>query len=70
MKRVKGFNFDTEADKEIIEHIERQGNQSDYIKKLVKNDMESTDLEEFIKKQVDKHLENIARGIKNSPESF
>lgn len=68
MKRIKGFNFDTEEDKKIIEHIEKQGNQSSYIKELVKKDMEGNNLEELINKQVDKYLESMAKKIKNSPK--
>lgn len=67
MKRVKGFLFDIQKDKDIIEHIEKQGNQSKYIKDLVKKDMESKDLSLLIRKEVDKHLEEIANSIKKGP---
>ena len=64
MKRVKGFNFDTVDDKEVIEHIEKQGNQSNYIKELVKTDMKGSDMRELVRKAVDEYLEEVARSIK------
>ena len=65
MKRVKGFNFDTVDDKGIIEHIEKQGNQSNYIKELVKKDMKGSDMQELVRKAVDEYLEEVARSIKD-----
>lgn len=59
MKRVKGFNFDTVEDREIIEHIENQPNQSSYIKELVRKDMNKESIEEIIKKQIEKYLEGF-----------
>lgn len=64
MKRVKGFNFDTVEDKSIIDHIEKQGNQSNYVKELVRNDMKGSDMQELVRKAVDEYLEEVARNLK------
>lgn len=67
MNKTKGFNFDTEKDKDVLDHIEKQGNQSEYIKRLVRDDMKRNSLESIIRREVDRHLKEIANGIKNSP---
>lgn len=59
MKRVKGFSFETEEDKDIINHIESQPNQSMYIKELVRKDMRATSIEEIVRQQIEKYLEGL-----------
>ena len=64
MKKVKGFNFDTVEDAEILTHIEKQGNQSQYIKNLVKVDMKQGNVKELIRAEVDNYMEEIANKVK------
>lgn len=59
MKKVKGFSFDTEKDKEIIEHLEKQPNMSSYIKELVRKDMNKESIEEIVRKQIEKYLQGF-----------
>jgi len=59
MKKVKGFNFDTIKDRDVIEHIEKQPNQSSYIKELVRRDMNKEGIEEIVRKQIEKYLEGL-----------
>lgn len=63
MKKVKGFLFDTEEDKELLDHIESKGNQSNYIKILVKEDMKSESIQELVRLEVIKYLEETAKKI-------
>mgnify|MGYP001159188863 CR=1 FL=1 len=58
MKRTKGFAYDTETDKDVIEHIEKQPIQNKYIWDLVRSDMNKSDdnIEELVKKYVEKIL--------------
>lgn len=63
MKKIKGFNFDTIKDKLVLQHIEKQGNQSRYIKALVIKDIHGTNIEEVVKMQVEKVLERKAKEI-------
>lgn len=59
MKRTKGFVYDTERDKDVIEHIESQPIQSKYIWDLVRADMNKVDdIEELVKKYVEKILKD------------
>lgn len=66
MNKVKGFNFDTIKDKIVLQHIEAQGNQSQYIKELVKKDLENENMEELVKIHVEKVLEEKAKEIMRS----
>lgn len=63
MNKTKGFNYNIAKHKHIIKHIEKQPNQSQYIWDLVEKDMKDTDLEEIIKRNVDKYLEETAKKI-------
>lgn len=60
MKKVKGFSYDTEKDKDVIEHIEKQPHQANYIIGLVKKDMNNKNdkIEELVKKYVKEMLED------------
>lgn len=60
MKRTKGFAYDTETDKDVIEHIEKQPIQNKYIWDLVRSDMNKSDdnIEELVKKYVEKILKD------------
>jgi len=59
MKKVKGFSFDTEKDKEILEYIEKQPNMSSYIKELIRKDMRKESIDEIVRKQIEKYLEGF-----------
>lgn len=61
MRKIKGFSYDPEKDKEVIEHINRQQNSSKYILNLVRKDMNKQEdmIEELVKKYIKKHLGKI-----------
>lgn len=59
MKRVKGFHFNIIEDKDVIEYIEKQPNQSNYIKGLVRKDIQGSSIEEIVRQQIEKYLEGI-----------
>jgi len=69
MRKVKGFGYDPERDKDVIEHIDKQPNKSQYILNLVRKDMEKNDndLENLVRKYVEKVLKekNIETDTKN-----
>lgn len=60
MKKVKGFSYDTEKDKDVIEHIEKQPHQANYIIELIRKDMNNKNdkIEELVKKYVKEILKN------------
>lgn len=64
MKKVKGFSYDTVKDKDVIHHINNQGNGSQYIWSLVREDMKDSNMQELVRKAVDDYLEEVARNIK------
>lgn len=39
MRKVESFSVDTENDKDIIEHLKKFKNKSQYIKELIRKDM-------------------------------
>lgn len=59
MNKVKGFNYNTEKHKHIIEHIEKQLNQSQYIWSLVEKDMNSENIEDKIERIVRRLLKDM-----------
>jgi len=59
MKKVKGFSFNTINDKDVMDHLDEQTNQSGYIKELIRKDMNQNDIEEIIRKQIEKYLEGM-----------
>ena len=59
MIKVKGFGYDTEKDKNVIEHIQKQPHQANYIWSLVRQDMNKESIEEIVRKQIEKYLENM-----------
>lgn len=65
MQKVKGFTYDTERDKEVIDYIDRQGNGSKYIWSLVKKDMEENNVETIVRRILNEHLE---KEKKNPPK--
>lgn len=65
MRKIKGFSYDEERDKEVIEHINRQQNGSKYIWDLVRKDMETGNLDDYIKNQVEEYLKDVAEKVKN-----
>lgn len=66
MKKVKGFSYDTEKDKDVIEYIEKQPHQANYIWNLVRKDMCKTEseVEELVKKYIEKYLKDKKIDIK------
>lgn len=67
MNKTKRFNYNIKKHQHIIEYIEKQPNQSQYILNLVENDMKDMNLEEIVKKEVDKYLEETAQKIIKGP---
>lgn len=65
MRKTKGFSYDPIRDKDVINHIDKQPNGSQYIWSLVRKDMKENDFEELIKKQIQKYLQerNLVTGI-------
>lgn len=51
MKKIKGFSYDTEKDKDVIDYIEKQPHQAKYIWNLVRDNMN----------QFDNEIENLVR---------
>lgn len=68
MNKTKGFNYNIEKHQHIIEYIEKQPNQSQYILNLVEKDMKGTNIQELVKKEVDKYLEETAQKIIKGPK--
>lgn len=68
MKKIKGFSYDTEADMDVIEHIEKQPLQNKYILDLVRADMNKTDnyIEDIVKKYVEKVLKDKSVKIESA----
>lgn len=64
MKKVKGFSYDTIKDKDVIDHIDKQGNGSQFIWDLVKKDMKGSDMQELVRKAVDEYLEEVGKRYK------
>ncbi len=60
MKRVKGFSYDTEKDKDVIDYIEKQPHQANYILNLIRNDMckKDNDIEILVRKYVEDILKD------------
>jgi len=65
MRKTKGFSYDPIKDKDVINHIDKQPNGSQYIWGLVRKDMRKNDFEEIIKRQIEKYLQerNLIAGI-------
>ncbi len=60
MKKVKGFSYDIEKDKEIIEHLDNQPiNNSRYILGLIKKDMEKETVKDIIKAEVEEYFSQL-----------
>lgn len=61
MKKTKGFSYDTEKDMDVINHIEKQPHQANYILSVIRCDMskpKEESLEAIIEKYVEKLLKN------------
>jgi hypothetical protein len=56
MTKVKGFTYDPVADKDVIDHIDAQGNGSRYVWDLVRKDMENNNLETIVQRLLNKYL--------------
>lgn len=61
MNKTKGFSYDTEKHMDIINHIEKQPHQANYIIELVRADMykSGNDIEELVKKYVKKYCKEV-----------
>ena len=61
MKNTKGFSYDTEKHMDVINHIEKQPHQANYIIELVRADMYKigNDIEELVKKYVKKYCKEV-----------
>jgi len=59
MRKTKGFSYDPKKDWDVINHINKQPNGSQYVWNLVRKDMQENDIEEIIKKQIEKYLQEI-----------
>lgn len=59
MRKIKGISYDTNKDSYLINHIEKQQNQSKYILELVRKDMESKNIEILIEKKIKEIIGNI-----------
>lgn len=55
--KTKGFGYDPVKDKAVIDYIDQQQNKSKYILDLVRQDMKKNDIEEIVKRQVEKYLQ-------------
>lgn len=60
MNKVKGFSYDPEKDRDVIEHIDKQPNKSQYIWELVRRDIkkENNKIEDLVRKYIEKHLKD------------
>lgn len=58
MRRTKGFSYDIDKDKDVINHIDEQQNGSQYIWQLVRKDMKETNIIDVINNQIEKYLRN------------
>lgn len=61
MRKTKGFSYDPEKDMDVIKHINKQQNGSQYIWDLVRKDMKSQEnnIEHIVKKYIEKYLKNF-----------
>lgn len=73
MKKIKGFSYDTEKDKDVIQYIEKQPHQANYIIELIRKDMSNKNdkIEELVKKYVkeilkDKNIETKSNEKENN----
>lgn len=71
MKKVKGFSYDTEKDKDVIEYIQKQPHQANYIWNLVRKDMQSNNdqIEDMVRKYVEKILKEKNIEIKDKKKT-
>lgn len=61
MRKVKGFSYDTEKDKDVIEHIEKQPLQNKYVWDLIRVDMNKSENE--IEVLVEKYVREMLKGM-------
>lgn len=68
MRKVKGFSYDPVEDKDVIEHLNKQQNSSVYIKELIRKDMQNNSIEEIVRQQIEKYLQelDISAGAKGN----
>lgn len=59
MRKTKGFSYDPETDKDVMEHIDKQQNGSQYVWDLVRRDIKENDIEEVIRRQIEKYLQGL-----------
>lgn len=69
MKKTKGFSYDSEIDIDVIEHINKQPRQGQYIIDLIRKDMNEPDqIELIVRNYVDKLLKERQIKIDNKKE--
>lgn len=68
-RRVKGFSYDPIKDREVINHIDKQQNGSQYIWQLVRKDMKDTNIIDVINNQIEKYLKNSEIRCKKEPST-
>jgi len=63
MRKIKGFSYDPEKEKDIVEYINSKANGSQYIWSLVRKDMSNQEdhIENLVKRYIDKHLKGVDR---------
>lgn len=67
MRKVKGFSYDTEKDKDVIDHVDKQPNGSQYVWELVRKDIKGSDLETIVKGIIEKYLKEINLSASKEP---
>lgn len=60
MRKTKGFSYDPAKDKDVMEHIRRNGG-SQYVWELVRKDMKANSIEDLIRRQIEKYLQGMNR---------
>lgn len=55
MKKTKGFSYDTNKDMDVINHIEKQPHQANYILSVIRSDMSKPkdEIQILVKKYVE-----------------
>jgi hypothetical protein len=58
VRKTKGFSYDPEIDKDVINHIDSQQNGSQYVWGLVRADMSENSIENIVNRQIKKYLQD------------
>jgi hypothetical protein len=68
--KTKGFCYDPVKDKAVIDHIDSQQNGSQYIWELVRKDMTENNIEEVVRKQIEKYLQGLELSTGNNKKTI